>query len=173
MNDPFLVKVRVSSEGEAMRNALRAALQHNPVYLGGVSLGGRREIRKDWADQITQFARDCVGVVSERDLVDRIGAISDSLSQRHEHALRGGRLRFGTSQKALNLYLKLLWRLGKIARPPHCPVDRIVLRYAGITGSWTSSDSVDEYLEWIRGLEKAAEPMHVADWEYELWNKSA
>jgi hypothetical protein len=81
-------------------------------------------------------------------------------------------LRFGTSQKAFNLYLKFLWRLGYIPAPPHCPVDGVILRSAGISGSWTQSNSSAEYLRWINALRQHAGPKSLAEWEYGEWNQN-
>ena len=55
--------------------------------------------------------------------------------------LSGGHLRYGTSQKALNLYLKFLWRPGKATTPPF---DRVVLTAGGIDGVWTKCDSAKQ-----------------------------
>ena len=91
------------------------------------------------------------------------------MSQAFSHVLVGDRLRYGTSQKAFNLYLKYLWRLGQIPSPPHCPVDRIVLANAGIDGTWTESDSEGEYRKWIAVLRSKANPLSLAEWEYRIW----
>jgi hypothetical protein len=100
-----------------------------------------------------------------------IRRISDSLSARFGEILKGGRFRYGTSQKGFNLYLKFLWRLGALGdgHPPHCPVDGIVLNTAGLTGSWTWSDDEQEYRHWINEIRKKAAPRTLADWEYETW----
>jgi hypothetical protein len=86
--------------------------------------------------------------------------------------LKDGELRHGISQKAFNLYLKYLWRLGKIALPPHCPVDAIVLRAGEILGSWTECNSELEYMDWVNRLRTKAQQTGVAslsEWEYEVW----
>ena len=80
-------------------------------------------------------------------------------------------MRFGTSQKAFNLYLKYLWRLGKIVEPPHCPIDEIILRAGGLCGSWTASTSRQEYMDWIRWLRMRAkrQRLTLSGWEYDAW----
>lgn len=83
-------------------------------------------------------------------------------------------LRHGIAQKAFNLYLKYLWRLGIIVvPPPHCPIDRVVLTAAGIDGSWTKSDDEGQYMEWIEVLKRKAEAesLCLAGWENEVWLK--
>lgn len=71
----------------------------------------------------------------------------------HE-GFRHGRFRIGLAQKALNLYLKYLWCADLAARPPHCPVDAIILAAAGIKDAtpWTKLDSIDEYARLIERL---------------------
>jgi hypothetical protein len=173
MKDPFLTKVLVSCEADAMRNSLRAALQHNPFYCCGIPNKQRSEIRKDWASVIIACIGSYKNAVTEEKHIEHIDYIARSISDKHKRSLRGGRLRIGTSQEAFNLYLKFLWRLGKIATPPHCPVDGIILKSAKVLGSWTASDSIDDYRKWIIELKKVASPQSLADWEYELWNKEA
>jgi hypothetical protein len=87
--------------------------------------------------------------------------------------LVGDRFRYGTSQKAFNLYLTFLWRLGQIPSTPHCPVDRIVLTNGGIAAVWTKSDSEAEYRGWIAILRSKAQPLSLAEWEYQVWLRGA
>jgi hypothetical protein len=84
-------------------------------------------------------------------------------------SLNNGRLRYGTSQKAFNLYLKYLWQLGEIAAPPHCPVDRIVLNALGIDEAWTKCDDQKQYMEWIGAIRRKAGPLSVSQWENDVW----
>jgi hypothetical protein len=170
MTDPFLKKVGVSNADEAMRNSLLAALRRNKTYTGSASTSSRREFRQAWATLIKSAARAYRRPVEDADHCATIARIAQILSRRFSPLLIGSRLRFGTSQKALNLYLKFLWRLGSIPRPPHCPVDRTVLLEVGVTAAWTNCDSKSEYMNWIRTLRRCAGKTALADWEYERWN---
>lgn len=77
------------------------------------------------------------------------------------------------AQKSLNLYLKYLWCLSEVPMPPHCTVDGIVLRAAGVHGSWTKCDSIEEYKRWIGELKKHAKKHagtdKLAEWEILVW----
>ena len=96
-----------------------------------------------------------------------IARIADTLSSKFSEMLRDGRLRFGTSQKAFNLYLKYLWALGEIQTPPHCPIDSVVLERAGLDGSsWTKSDSCEVYMAWVQHIRKH---LTLAEWENDVW----
>ncbi len=54
--------------------------------------------------------------------------------------LFGNGFRVGIAQKALNLYLKYLWCLGKITEPPHCPFDSIIISEIKCNIKWTEMD---------------------------------
>jgi hypothetical protein len=168
--DRFLRKVGVSNVDEAMRNSLSAALQRNKVYETSASWTDRRAFRQTWAGLIRTAAEAYTQPVADGDHCTTIERISQDLSVRFGRHLIGGKLTFGTSQKALNLYLKFLWRLGHIGPPPHCPVDRTVLDEVRLTGSWMGCDSRDQYMTWITAARRLAGNRTLADWEYALWN---
>lgn len=170
MADRFLIETGVSSSDEAMRNSLSAALQRNKVYETGSS-ADRSALRRDWATLMKKAAEAYTQRVADRDHCATIARIAQSLSTRFRPQIIDGRWRFGTSQKAFNLYLKFLWRLGRIGPPPHCPVDRTVLNAVGLQGAWTKCDSQDEYMTWINAARRAAGNRTLADWEYALWNE--
>jgi hypothetical protein len=171
MTDRFLRKTGVLNPDQAMRNSLSAALQHNRVYQATASLGDRKVFRLAWAALIKEAVQAYSKPVTDGDHCAAIGRISDQLSTRFGPLLLGSSLRFGTSQKALNLYLKFLWRLRGGGPPPHCPVDRKVLREVGLRGCWTKSDSRAEYMTWITAARTVAGNLSLADWEYALWNQ--
>src|SRR3989442_14766671 len=108
MTDPFLRRVRVSNADEAMRNSLLAALRRNKPYKAGAPSTDRRALRHTWAALITTVAEAYSQPVADGEHCAAIARICKELSTRFGSHLIGGRLRFGTSQKALNLYLKFL-----------------------------------------------------------------
>jgi hypothetical protein len=171
MNDPFLMATGVRTETSAMSNAIQSALQRNKTYRDGCSDEGRARFRMDLGRLIRGESQRYVlpMPVSDSQHCEAIRRIADVLSQRFATALINGRLRYGTAQKAFNLYLKFLWRLGRSETPPHCPVDSIVLAEAGIDGAWTKCDSENQYLDWIKTLELRAKPLALAEWEYQIW----
>lgn len=172
MNDPFLEVTRVTTEASAMSNAIQSALQRNKTYKDFCSYEVRDRFRAALATQIRMEAPRYALPVDEVQHCQTIKRIADMVSQRCGDCLVNGRLRYGTAQKAFNLYLKFLWRLGKVAKPPHCPVDSTVLAEAGIEGAWTKCDSQSEYLEWIRRLRSKAKPLDLAEWEYQVWQRN-
>ena len=169
MADPFLDVTRVNNEWSAMSNAIQAALQHNKTYGAASDDGMRDSFRAEWGKFIREESQRYTQSVSDVQHCEGIQRISDRLRVRFGQLLSDGHLRFGTSQKALNLYLKFLWRLGKVATPPHCPVDRIVLNAGGIDGVWTKCDSAQQYMGWINALRARARPLSLAEWEHQMW----
>ena len=155
-----------------MSNAIQSALQHNKTYRSESDYGMRDAFRSEWAKFIREESINYVQPVADVQHCEAIRRIADKLQVKFGQLLSSGHLRYGTSQKALNLYLKFLWRLGKVAMPPHCPVDRIVLNAGGIDGVWTRCDSVAQYMEWINLLRARAKPLSLAEWEHQIWLRS-
>ena len=83
--------------------------------------------------------------------------------------LHGGRYRYSSAQKLLNLYLKYQWCLGRVAEPPHCPVDRIVLSMTNRKNkaNWIEIDSRREYMQLIEAIRDQADRdgLSIAEWE--------
>lgn len=158
-----------------MAESLKAALQQrqNRVYSRDEVGDERSSFRSALSQAIRNECTRYTMTVGDSEHNAAIRNISDGLSRRFAPILKDQRLRYGTSQKAFNLYLKFLWRMGKIRTPPHCPVDSIVLSAAGIIGSWTQNDSEQEYIRWIDALKKKANPLCLSDWEYEVWLRGA
>ena len=155
-----------------MGNALRAALQRNETYRNNPPDAQRAEFRLEWAKFIRKEAEHYVeprSPISDDQHCKAVQRISVGLSRKFGHILIDKRLRFGTSQKAFNLYLKFLWRLELAVTPPHCPIDRIVLQAAELDGNWTQCDSAKQYMKWVEGLRAKAGPQSLAEWEYEIW----
>lgn len=144
-NCQFLVIDQIPNEEEAVRWSINAALQRNNVYR---SESNRDHFREEWQKELRTESQRYrhPEAVSDSEHCEIINGIADWLSAKFAHLLNAGRLRFGTSQKAFNLYLKYLWHLGEIPAPPHCPFDSIVLEALGLYDSWTKSDDPTTYV---------------------------
>jgi hypothetical protein len=166
----FLERERIRTEADAVVWSVNAAVQRNRVYR---SYLGRAAFRAQWMGIIreeSQKYRFAAEPVLDADHCQTIGAIAGRLSEAFAPLLRDGRLRFGTSQKAFNLYLKYLWQLGGLPRnlkPPHCPIDRIVLNELSIDESWTKSDDQQQYMRWINAIRSRSQS--IPDWENEVF----
>lgn len=172
----FLQKTGVNNEENASGNSLRAALRRNHTYIPGVGFYERAALRSRWSELLREISRQYSYHVDDALHVRNIAHISDVLSNEFASILYGERLRIGTSQKALNLYLKFLWCLElNTTPPPHCPIDRLVLWQVGIVDAWTKLDSRETYMQWIdtlRNFALAKGYVTLPDYELELWNNA-
>jgi hypothetical protein len=163
----FLVIDQIPNEEAAIRWSINAAVQRNNVYLSesnrDIFREGRTELRTE-----SQLYRQ-LDVVSDSEHCKIIRGIADRLSAKFAHLLNAGRLRFGTSQKAFNLYLKYLWHLGELPVPPHCPFDSVVLGTLGIYDSWTKSDDEAAYMRWVSAVRRKAGTISIPEWECVAW----
>jgi hypothetical protein len=171
----FLQKTGVNNEENALGNSLRSALRRNRTYTPEAGFQERTALRTRWVKLLRDVSPRYTSQVDDAAHLRNISHISDTISHEFAPILYGERLRIGTSQKALNLYLKFLWCLEvHTALPPHCPIDRIVLWKAGITDAWTKLDSGEKYMQWINRLRNFALTNGYAtlpDWELALWNE--
>ena len=166
--DLFLRVDGISTEQEAIDAAVNSALQHNKVY-ETEDESVRAAFREEWKRLMKNESkpyRSLSFVTTDEQHCDVIERIAAMLTSDFGPHLAGGRVRFGTSQKAFNLYLKYLWKLKAAATPPHCPIDSVVLAKVGIDGLWTKCDSRDHYLQWIAAIR---ERLTIAEWENEAW----
>ena len=66
--------------------------------------------------------------------------------------------KYGVAQKLLNLALKYQWCLGLISEPPHCPVDRTVIKETKYKDriNWTQIVKRSEYQSVIEDIKRLA-----------------
>lgn len=169
MNNLFLKVDEVSNEEEALRWAISAAMQRHKIYKNSGDDEERKKFRERWKELLLREAEDYrkpAQAITDEQHCAAISRIADDLSSEFSELLNEGRLRFGISQKAFNLFLKYLWALGKAAMPPHCPIDRVVLTAVGIDAAFGNCDSASEYMGWINEIRKK---LTLAEWENEVW----
>jgi hypothetical protein len=150
-----------------------ATAQRNRLYSEGSSAEARKEFRTALRRALEKLLPEYRKSVSDARHCANIETLSDGLSATHKKALNGGRFRIGSAQKALNLYLKFMWCLGRIRQPPHCPFDAIVL--AEVPGSktvkWTQLDNIVKYKEIVSNARQQAGKTPLAKWELEIYGK--
>jgi hypothetical protein len=152
------------------------------ITLAGTSQRGNLYRREATTDERNQFrlalrralenvAEQYRAPVSDDRHVANIDHLAKTLSKQQARALNGSRFRIGSAQKALNLYLKMLWCLDRIPTPPHCPFDRIVLSH--VPGcediNWTQLDSLHDYKQIVRCARSAANGVSLAEWELHFY----
>jgi hypothetical protein len=112
--------------------------------------------------------------VTEEAHIRNIVELSTSLSSAHANVLNNRRFRIAAAQKALNLYLKYLWCLGKIPSPPHCPFDfQIIGKLPNYTGpGWTTLDREEDYRALVDAAKVAGRGSSLAAWELRTYNNA-
>ncbi|MSP14743.1 MAG: hypothetical protein EXR62_17515 [Chloroflexi bacterium] len=115
----FLQITKVCNEQQAISNSLIAALQRNRTYASNVGWRARAAFRDRLAELLRGISRQYGSQVDDNSHVKNILDISHVLSEEFALILYEGRFRIGTSQKALNLYLKFLWCLDLNGIPQH------------------------------------------------------
>ncbi len=154
---------------------LAATVQHSPTYQKDASEKEKVSFRKSLQNSLVSISEQYRGEISETTHCKNIQVLAKELSANHRNALDKGRFRIGSAQKALNLYLKYLWCLGRIGMPPHCPVDGIILNeLAKTTGykkiGWTRLDSITMYEEIICKAKEVAGKLPLSEWELQFYN---
>ncbi|MCK4403823.1 MAG: hypothetical protein KAW02_01910 [candidate division Zixibacteria bacterium] len=164
--DEFIKKI-------ILRRTIQAAFQRGKVYPDGLSQKARDELKNSIKEELVRISGKYVNEVSEEKHLKNIEVLSQTIIRKHKRKLKNGRLRIGTAQKLLNVFIKFLWCLGEAKEPEHCPIDRIVLTEIKSDHKWTDLQSIDEYKEVISEIRMHIDNESVARWEWKLWNRKA
>lgn len=150
---------------------LAGTSQRGNLYRREATTHQRNTFRLALRRALENLAEQYSAPVTDNGHVANIYNLAETLSKQHADALAGSRFRIGSAQKALNLYLKMLWCLDRIPTPPHCPFDRIVLSH--VPGcervNWTQFDSLSDYERIVRCARSAANGVPLAEWELLLY----
>lgn len=155
---------------------LAATVQRSMTYRKNTVEEDRVDFRRNLQALLMSLSEQYRKAVSEVAHCENIATLAKEITQKHGGVLHDRRFRIGSAQKALNLYLKYLWCLGRIEMPPHCPIDGIILNeiakntdYKKI--SWTKLDSITEYKEIIRKAKEVAGQSSLSEWELKFYNE--
>lgn len=166
--DEFIEKIVIG-------RTIQAAFQRGKVYKPNLKKQHKEEVKESIRGELRRLAQIYNGNITEEDHIRNIKNLSRKISRIHRDKLRNGRLRIGTSQKLLNVYLKFLWCLDTVEEPSHCPIDGIVLREIKNKKKWTDIKSLRKYRTIINEIRRhiMENDTTVARWEWELWNRMA
>ena len=69
--------------------------------------------------------------------------------------------------------MKYLWCLGKVNKPPNCPIDRIIISKVDIKNppNWTTLNNVTDYMSIIEKIIENTNGMDIADWELSVFKR--
>ena len=174
----------------AIQNSIQAAFagrgggEDSKIYEGSPRDSEKEAFKRNLGNSILAISQDYTRPVCEEFHIANTIRLSRDMSSTHGKILFNNRLRIGTSQKALNLYLKFAWSHGWIVRPPHCPFDSIVLAELDLSGHccekcklWTKMDCVSCYRYWVDRAKERVEECPVcaslSEWEVCVWNKAS
>jgi hypothetical protein len=102
------------------------AFQRANIYKENYSEKIRTNFRKALREEIERVVQDKYYQKVEKE--QHIKTIKELVNFSKNLSIDGNciPINFGVSQKLINLYLKYLWCLNEIQKPPHFPVDRII-----------------------------------------------
>ncbi len=145
------------------------------VYKSEVAEQDKKEFKNLLKQKLKEYALSYGKEVSSEQHTKNVEKFADEVSKESSEILTGGRFRIGRAQKVLNLYLKYLWVLGKIPKPPHCPFDSMVIVELGLDPEikFTKLDSEKDYKRLVMtAIQKAEDAkLSIAQWELKLWNQ--
>src|SRR5262249_11669496 len=102
------LEMNTSAKSEFLRSqifsmTLMATVQRGGVYRSGVSNDDRIQFQNDLRRRLEELADSYAESISDEIHERNIVTLADALSKDHGAALRNGRFRIGSAQKALNL----------------------------------------------------------------------
>ena len=160
---------------QVLASSVMASLQRANAYAPDVTDDQRKQLRGELTSGLrdigSRYSKTVAGSQHEKHILELVWRVS-----RHcETALANRRLRLGIAAKALNLYLKYLWCLGRIPVPPHCPFDRRVIARLPphVQVAWTQMDDVSEYQALVRAAAECARGESLAGWELRIYQASS
>lgn len=153
---------------------LMATVQRAGVYSPGSRETERKKFQGSLRLRLEKTVQSYANQAKEEAHFRNVVELSTGLTSAHASVLKNGRFRIGIAQKALNLYLKYLWCLGKIPSPPHCPFDfQIIAKLPNYTGpSWTKLDREEDYRALVDAAKAEAQGSSLATWELRTYNNA-
>lgn len=157
------------------QSTVYAAFQRARVYADGATGEDRRGVKQTLKAAINELVPKYRSRVREKTHVNRILAIKKQIDRQWRDALISGGMPIGVIQKAFNLYLKLLWCRGRVAEPPHCPLDKIIIDSLPVKQRrpWTRISDIETYEVLIKNLKVVAgeKNLSLATWELVTYKK--
>ena len=144
---------------QILASSIEAAFQHAKIYRDDITVTDKEKLAfrcklQEHLEAISQGYKD--KPITEEQHIDNLTKLKENLTTEFNNILFGNGFRIGIAQKALNLYLKYLWCLGKITEPPHCPLNSIIISEIKCNIKWTEMDSIEEYKRLVEGAKQVA-----------------
>jgi hypothetical protein len=160
---------------EILRGCVTVSFQHAKVYAANAKDEDKEKVRNELRRALKEIGEHYTNAeVLEEDHSKNIEEIARRIKSSCGPTLHEGQFRIGIAQKALNLYLKYLWCLDKIPRPPpHCPFDTTVINQLEPSKRhpWTKIESTKEYKDLVEAAKEKAGKLSLAEWELCVYEK--
>ncbi|OGZ62987.1 MAG: hypothetical protein A2998_01080 [Candidatus Staskawiczbacteria bacterium RIFCSPLOWO2_01_FULL_37_25b] len=145
-----------------------------PVYEKAVLETDKNNFKKFLEETLKSYGKLYEKEVEENEHIKNILKLKKVATEKFGKIFKDKKFRLGRAQKVLNLYLKYLWTLGRIPKPPHCPFDSVIISKLGkevknIT--WTKLDKEEDYKRLVEVARKISHD-NIASWELEYWNNN-
>ena len=146
---------------------IAASFRRGNIYVKDAKEEHKKVFRNTLFYALNGIAEQPEAFKDEKSLVSSMWTVEHQ-SKNYDHILKGGKLRFGTCQKLVNLYLKYLWCAGMIEQTPlHFPLDRLIQKGSSKL-NWTSLEDSAVYLDKINEI---CPLPNKAEWELNEYNK--
>jgi hypothetical protein len=147
----------------AISMAIAASVQHNSLYDKNISPPGKNYIREQTID-VYESDIESLKLNMNKKFAELF------LKTPHPKYNYDPGFRISHSQKSISVYLKHLWCMDLIHKPPQCPVDAKILKIAGCKypdTKWGYVNSIEVHRKKILLLqEKAGDTnQHISEWE--------
>lgn len=175
MHNDLMKKQNSFIEEELWALAWNASVRRADLYKKSCSEDDRQEFRYNIIDHIQCkiIPKYKDRTVTEREHYSNLQNIINFANTKGKDVLGGKGYKAGSAQKLLNLGLKYYWCNYKYIRPPHCPIDSIVLGKLGLKEiKWTKIITIDEYMKVIKKVKEKIGHEDLAEWELENYGKA-
>lgn len=173
----FLAQYNPTLSNEiALRNSVKAAVQHNLLYSKSTKIKHRTLIGAYWRNSLIEIGRNFHSQVDERDYETLIEALKTRMNDdfgelfQESNKCTSG-FRISHAQKSISIYIKYLWCMSVIPEPQICPIDRLILKKTEARKfndtSWTFVNSIEEHRRKFQYIKQAANKANqsIAAWE--------
>lgn len=155
--------------------SINGAFQRNHIY----NTDKERDKFKNWLkDKLINKINEYKKQVTDEHHIENIRNLKQIIEKQWGYILVNGQITFGTCQKLFNLFLKYIWAVGIIEKPPHCPFDSIIIsklpKIKDLKYSCFTKATENDYKNYIKGAKEVANKngLSIAEWELILFNRS-
>lgn len=148
---------------------IMGAFGRNNIYKDNVIEKDKKQFREYIKSLLESLEDEYKNEVAKDKHLANLDKLKRSIENKGKNTFKKSLISFGTVQKLLNLYLKYLWCIGLIHKPPNCPIDKTILDNIGYDINWTKMDR-KQYRNAIKKIDLKKGERSIAEWELNFWN---